>query len=146
MKIKKQQDLYGFRFADVILRLIDYPDEPDFEAKILLDALYSDSPALSTEQNKKLYEAIAEEYLHIVNKRERLEAIRKNVFLNALQVKFAYALTCHKSQGGQWAAVFVDQGYLTDEKINIDWLRWLYTGITRSQEELYLVNFNQSFF
>ncbi|MES2797088.1 MAG: AAA family ATPase [Bacteroidota bacterium] len=146
MKIKKQQDLYGFRFADVILRLIDYPDEPDFEAKILLDALYSDTPALSTEQNKKLYEAIAEEYLHIVNKRERLEAIRKNVFLNALQVKFAYALTCHKSQGGQWAAVFVDQGYLTDEKINIDWLRWLYTGITRSQEELYLVNFNQSFF
>jgi ATP-dependent exoDNAse (exonuclease V) alpha subunit len=146
MKIKKHHEMYGFRFADVVLRLIDYPDEPEFEAKIVLDALYSDTPALSSEQNKALYEAVAEDYTEIVNKKERLEAIRKNEYLNALQVKFAYALTCHKSQGGQWAAVFVDQGYLTDEKINIDWLRWLYTGITRSQEELYLVNFNQSFF
>ncbi len=146
MKIKKQQEMYDFRFADVVLRLVDYPDEPEFEAKIVLDALYSDTPALSSDQNKKLYEAIAEDFSEIVNKRERLEAIRKNEYLNALQVKFAYALTCHKSQGGQWAAVFVDQGYLTDDKINTDWLRWLYTGITRSQEELYLVNFNQSFF
>ncbi len=146
LKIKKHYEMYGFRFAEVVLRLIDYPDEPDFEAKIILETLYSDSPALSTEQNKKLYEAVAQDYTEIVNKRERQEAIRKNEFLNALQVKFAYALTCHKSQGGQWAAVFVDQGYLTDEKINTDWLRWLYTGITRSQEELFLVNFNPSFF
>lgn len=146
MKIKKQQEMYDFRFADVVLRLVDYPDEPEFEAKIILDALYSDTPALSSDQNKKLYDAVAEDFSEIVNKRERLEAIRKNEYLNALQVKFAYALTCHKSQGGQWAAVFVDQGYLTDDKINTDWLRWLYTGITRSQEELYLVNFNQNFF
>ena len=138
--------MYGFRFVDLILRLVDYPDEPEFDAKIILDALYSDTPALSNEQNKALYEAVAEEYSHIVNKRERNEAIRANPYLNALQVKFAYALTCHKSQGGQWSAVFVDQGYLTDDKINTDWVRWLYTGITRSTEELFLVNFNQSFF
>ncbi len=146
MKIKKHQDMYGFRFVDLILRLVDYPDEPEFDAKIILDALHSDTPALSTTQNKALYEAVSEEYNHIVNKRERNEEIRKNEYLNALQVKFAYALTCHKSQGGQWAAVFVDQGYLTDDKINTDWLRWLYTGITRSTDELYLLNFNTNFF
>jgi ATP-dependent exoDNAse (exonuclease V) alpha subunit len=146
MKIKKHQDMYGFRFVDLILRLVDYPDEPEFDAKIILDALHSDTPALSPAQNKALYEAITEEYSHIVNKRERNEAIRANAYLNALQVKFAYALTCHKSQGGQWSAVFVDQGYLTDDKINTDWIRWLYTGITRSTEELFLVNFNPTFF
>lgn len=146
MKIRKHQDRYGFRFVDLILRLVDYPDEPEFDAKIILDALHSETPALSQTQNKALYEAVSEDYLDIVNKRERLEAIRKNEYLNALQVKFAYALTCHKSQGGQWAAVFVDQGYLTDDKINTDWLRWLYTGITRSTDELYLLNFNPSFF
>jgi ATP-dependent exoDNAse (exonuclease V) alpha subunit len=146
MRIKKHQDMYGFRFVDLMLRLVDYPDEPEFDAKIILDALHSDTPALSPAQNKALYEAVTEEYSHIANKRERNEAIRANAYLGALQVKFAYALTCHKSQGGQWSAVFVDQGYLTDDKINTDWVRWLYTGITRSSEELFLVNFNQSFF
>ncbi len=146
LKIKRTQEMYGFRFANVVLRLVDYPEEPQFEAKIILDALYSDQPALSTAQNKALYDAVCLDYVDIVNKKERNEAIRANEFLNALQVKFAYTLTCHKSQGGQWPAVFLDQGYLTEDKINSDWVRWLYTGITRATQELYLMNFNEKFY
>jgi ATP-dependent exoDNAse (exonuclease V) alpha subunit len=146
LKIKRTTDMYGFRFADVVLRLVDFPDEPEFEAKILLDTLYSDSPALPQAKNKELYEAVLQDYAEIVNKKERMEQMRSNEFLNALQVKFAYALTCHKSQGGQWPAVFLDQGYLTEENITPDWMRWLYTGMTRASQELYLMNFHARFF
>jgi ATP-dependent exoDNAse (exonuclease V) alpha subunit len=146
LKIKRIQEMYGFRFAQCVLRLIDFPNEPEFEAKIILDALYSDSPALSAIQNKELYDAVCLDYAHIVNNRERQAAIRKNEFLTALQVKFAYALTCHKSQGGQWPAVFLDQGYITEERINAEWIRWLYTGMTRASSELFLMNFNDKFF
>lgn len=145
-KIRRTEELYGFRFATVVLRLIDYPEQEEFEAKIMLDTLYSDTASLSRDQNRNLYEAVQEDYMHIVSKRERNEAMRKDPYLNALQVKFAYALTCHKSQGGQWAAVFVDQGFLTEDQVNQEFVRWLYTGITRATDEVFLVNFYPRFF
>ncbi len=145
-KIRKYHELHGLRFATAILKLVDYPEEGEFEANIILDTLYSDAPALTQTQNKALYNSVAQEYEHVVALTERKAEMRKDPFLNALQVKFAYALTCHKSQGGQWQAVFVDQGYMTDEMLNIEWLRWLYTGITRATKELYLMNFKETFF
>jgi ATP-dependent exoDNAse (exonuclease V) alpha subunit len=108
--------------------------------------LYSNTPALSRDENRALYESVSQDYEHIVNKKERNEAIRKDPYLNALQVKFAYALTCHKAQGGQWNAVFIEQGYLTDELINEDFIRWLYTAITRATHEVFLLNFHNDFF
>ena len=101
--------------------------------------------ALSTEDNKKLYNAVRQDYADLHGK-ELKEALRADPYLNALQVKFAYALTCHKAQGGQWEAVFVEQGYLTEENIGVDWVRWLYTALTRATKELYLINFNKNFF
>ncbi|WP_114779248.1 ATP-dependent DNA helicase [Botryobacter ruber] len=141
-KIINFEDMYGFRFADVRLRFVDYPEAEEQEVKIMLDTLTSDSPALPPDQNKKLYEAVLQDYLDIPNKRERSKELKKNPYLNALQVKFAYALTCHKAQGGQWKAVFVDQGFLKEEMINEEFARWLYTALTRSSEELFLLNFN----
>ena len=111
-----------------------------------MDTLYTNTPALSKEDNKTLYESVSADYAHIVNKKERNEEIRKDPYLNALQVKFAYALTCHKSQGGQWPAVFIEQGYLTDEMINEDFIRWLYTAVTRATHEVFLLNFHNEFF
>jgi exodeoxyribonuclease-5 len=143
--IYKHEELYGFRFANVSLRLIDYPDI-EFDCKILLDTLSIESAALTSEQNRKLFDAVAEDYQEIRSKKKRWEKIRENPYFNALQVKFAYAVTCHKAQGGQWKAVFVDQGYLTEEMLNVEFLRWLYTAFTRPTERLYLVNFNKEFF
>jgi len=146
MKIRNFEDRYDLRFATLELRLLDYPEEPYFEAKVLLEPLYSSGPSLSREQYKHLYDQVAEEYADLANKAERLEHIRKDPYLTALQVKFAYALTCHKAQGGQWKAVFIDQGYLLEDQVDMDFLRWLYTAITRASEEVYLVNFSSSFF
>ncbi|WP_439489951.1 ATP-dependent DNA helicase [Algoriphagus sp.] len=146
MKIRSFEELYGLRFATLELRLLDYPDEPNFEAKVILDTLYSPSPSLTRDQYRSLYQQVSEDYADIASKKERMELIRKDPYLNALQVKFAYALTCHKAQGGQWKAVFVDQGYLTEDKVDREFVRWLYTAITRATDELYLVNFSQSFF
>ncbi|MBN7815857.1 ATP-dependent DNA helicase [Algoriphagus pacificus] len=146
MKIRSFEELYGFRFATLELRLLDYPDEPHFEAKVLLDTLYSPSPSLIRDQYRTLYQQVSEDYADVASKVERMELIRKDPYLNALQVKFAYALTCHKAQGGQWKAVFVDQGYLKEDQVDQDFTRWLYTAITRATEELYLVNFNPVFF
>ncbi len=143
--IYKYEDLYGFRYADVSLRLLDYPDI-EFDCKIILDTLSIESAALNAEQNRKLFDAVAEDYTDIRNKKKRWEKIRENPYFNALQVKFAYAVTCHKAQGGQWKAVFVDQGYVTEEMLNVEFLRWLYTAFTRPTERLYLVNFNKEFF
>ncbi|MDJ1499023.1 ATP-dependent DNA helicase [Xanthocytophaga agilis] len=145
-KVRSFEEMHGFRFANVELTLIDYPEYPSFEAKILLDTLHTVAASLSSEDNKKLYDSVLQDYTHIPRKTERVEAIRKDPYLNALQVKFAYALTCHKSQGGQWSAVFVDQGYLTDENLNAEFLRWLYTAITRATEEVYFMNFHTKFF
>lgn len=146
MKIRKFEEMYGFRFATLELRLLDYPSEPFFEAKVILDTLYSSTPSLSREEYRKLYDQVSEDYADVANKTERMELIRKDPYLNALQIKFAYALTCHKAQGGQWSAVFVDQGYLQEEKVDRDFVRWLYTAMTRATEELYLVNFSPGFF
>jgi ATP-dependent exoDNAse (exonuclease V) alpha subunit len=142
IKIRSFEDMYGLRFATLELRLIDYPDEPNFEAKIILDTLHSYHPSLTAEQYQSLYKQVSEDYADIANKSERVELIKKDSYLSALQVKFSYALTCHKAQGGQWDAVFVDQGYLTDEMINQDYLRWMYTAMTRAKKELFMVNFH----
>ena len=146
MKIVNFEELYGYRFATLELRLTDYPDVPPFEAKIILDTLHTAQASLSSEDYRKLYEAVKLDYADLAKKSELREALKKDPYLNALQVKFAYALTCHKSQGGQWEAVFVDQGYLTEEMVDREYIRWLYTAITRATKELYLINFNKNFF
>lgn len=145
-KMRNIQELYGFRFADVVLEFLDYPDEEPLSCKVMLDALYSEGPSLSGEDNKRFFTAVMEDYVHLPDRKKKIEELKKNPYYNALQVKFAYAVTCHKAQGGQWDAVFVDQGYLTEEMINTDFLRWLYTAVTRSVKELFLVNFSDSFF
>jgi ATP-dependent exoDNAse (exonuclease V) alpha subunit len=146
LKLKRTEEMHGFRFADAVLRLTDYEDQPEFEAKIMLDTLHTATPSLTQEENKKLYEQVLEDYFFIKSKKERAEALRKDPYLNALQVKFAYALTCHKSQGGQWSAVFIDQGYLPEEQVNGEFIRWLYTAITRATDEVFLMNFHPHFF
>ena len=144
--VGKIQEMHGFRFADVRMRMIDYPDEPEIETRLLLDTIMSEAPALSQEDNKKLYESVLQDYSDIADRRMRLKKVKEDPFFNALQVKFAYAITCHKAQGGQWPCVFVEQGYLTDEMINTEYLRWLYTAVSRATEKLYLVNFNKEFY
>ncbi|HEV7347225.1 ATP-dependent DNA helicase [Telluribacter sp.] len=146
LKIKKTEEIHGFRFADATLRLTDYEDQPPFDAKIILDTLHSPTPSLSNDENRLLYESVMEDYFYIKSKKDRTEALKKDPYLNALQVKFAYALTCHKSQGGQWSAVFIDQGYLPEEQVNNEFIRWLYTAITRSIDEVFLMNFHPHFF
>ncbi len=146
MRVGNIREMHGFRFADVRMRLIDYPDEPELETRLLLDTISSESPALSQADNKKLYESVALDYSDVADRRQRLKKIKEDGFFNALQVKFAYAVTCHKAQGGQWPCVFVEQGYLTDEMINTEYLRWLYTAVSRATQKLYLVNFNKDFF
>ncbi|MEO8795986.1 MAG: AAA family ATPase [Daejeonella sp.] len=145
-KVRNLHEQYGFRFAEIVLELVDYPDEEPLTCKVLLDTLYADTPSLSKENNKKLFDAVMEDYQHIENKRLRMQELKKDPYYNALQIKFAFAVTCHKAQGGQWDAVFIDQGYLTDEMMNTEFLRWLYTGITRSTKELFMVNFSDQFF
>ena len=145
IKIRKYEERFGFHFVNVTLRFIDYKDA-EFDCKIILDTLTSESPSLSPSDQRKLYEEITQDYPEIRNKRQLWDKIRENEYFNALQVKFAYALTCHKSQGGQWKAVFIDHGYLIDEMIDREFLRWIYTAFTRPTEILYLVNFNKEFF
>ncbi|MEZ4901621.1 MAG: AAA family ATPase [Spirosomataceae bacterium] len=145
-RIRREEEVHGFRFATVELQLLDYEEQPPFEAKIFLDTLHSASPSLSQEDNRRLYEAVAEDYQHLKSKKARTEALRQDVYLNALQVKFAYALTCHKSQGGQWNSVFINQGYLPEEQVNREFVRWLYTAVTRATDEVFLMNFHPQFF
>ena len=145
-KIKHFEDMYGFRFADVELSFTDYPDAPNLEAKILLDTLNSNSPSLTEEENKRLFSAIEEDYMDIPNRRDRYKEMKKNPWFNALQVKFAYALTCHKTQGGQWNTVFIDSSLNLKETLEVEDLRWLYTALTRAQERVYFVNFKEEFF
>ncbi len=140
------ENCFGFRFANVSIRLLDYKKNLEFDVKLLLNTLNTESPSLGREDGYKLYEAVWHTYSNIRDKRERKKAVKENPYFNALQVKFGYAITCHKSQGGQWKNVFVDQGYLTDEMINKEYLRWLYTGVTRAVNKLYLTNFHEKFF
>ncbi len=139
-RIHRVYELYGFRFADVLLSFPDY-DNLELEVKLIMNTLHSEAPALSLADQEKLFEQISEDYMHISRKRERIEQIRKDAHFNALQVKFSYAITCHKAQGGQWANVFIDQGYMTDDYVNSDYFRWLYTAVTRATKKVYLVNF-----
>ena len=144
-RIGKYRELYGFRFADVDLKLTDYP-EIEIQTKIMLDTLTSESPSLTWDENQRLFEAVMADYADIGNKRDRIKKVKENPYFNALQVKFSYAITCHKAQGGQWKAVFIDQGWLTDDMLNTEFLRWLYTAFTRPTVRLYLVNFKDEFF
>lgn len=144
LKIKKYHEIYGFHFADVRLRMIDYNIEVD--CKIILDTLTSESPSLTSEQNKNFFYTVYEDYADIKPKKRGYDMVKNNPFFNALQVKFAYAVTCHKSQGGQWKNTFIDQGFIGENNITIEYLRWLYTAITRSSEKVYLINFPDSFF
>ena len=146
MRIGNQEVLYDFIFAEATVRLIDYPQMDTFDVKLLVDTLYSESPALTAEENRKLFENVMEDYEEISSKGKKMELLKKNPYFNALQIKFANAVTCHKSQGGQWQAVFVDQGYLTEEMIDKEYIRWLYTAVSRATEKLYLVNFHPQFF
>ncbi|PTN03142.1 ATP-dependent RecD-like DNA helicase [Mangrovibacterium marinum] len=144
-QIRRYEELYGYRFADVSLQFLDY-DNLEVDCKIFLDTLNIETASLSSADNQKLFHAVAEDYMDIASKKKRWEKIRENPHFNALQVKFAYAVTCHKAQGGQWDAVFIDQGYLVEDMLNKEFLRWLYTAFTRPVKELYLVNFNKEFF
>jgi exodeoxyribonuclease V len=146
MRIRNIEEMYGFRFADVTIRFIDYPDEKDLDVKIILDTLMSESAALPQSENNRLFQAVMADFQDIPSRRERLEKVKASPYFNALQVKFAYALTCHKTQGGQWDTVFIDQGYLNDKMVNIEFSRWLYTAVTRATKKLYLINFEDRFF
>lgn len=145
-KIKRFDEMYGFSFADVELSFIDYPEAPNIEAKILLDTLHSNSASMSEEENRKLFQAVEEDYMDIPNRRERYKEMKKNPWFNALQVKFAYALTCHKTQGGQWSSVFIDSSFNQKDELETEDLRWIYTALTRAQEKVYFVNFKSEFF
>ena len=145
-KIKHFEEMYGFHFADVELSFTDYPDAPNIEVKILLDTLHSNSASLTEEESRHLFQAIEEDYMDIPNRRDRYKEMRKNEWFNALQVKFAYALTCHKTQGGQWNSVFIDSSFNQKEKLEVEDLRWMYTALTRAQQQVYFVNFKESFF
>lgn len=147
MSVRHVQELYGFRFCDATLRFVDYPDEPERDCKLLLSTLVSESPSLTAEEQGRLYEAVMEDYADLPRKADRLAELRRNPYYNALQVKFSYALTCHKTQGGQWRTVIVDQGFLPpDQPLGRDYLRWLYTAFTRATERVYLVGFKEDFF
>lgn len=139
MKVSRRIDLYGFHFATLLLKFPDY-DNYELEATVLLDTLTSEAPALTHDQQEQLFHKIEEDYQDIPLKADRMKAIRQDPYFNALQVKFAYAVTCHKAQGGQWSHVYVDQGYMTDDMLTPDYIHWLYTAFTRATEMLYLVN------
>ena len=138
-RVRREREMYGFRFADVTLRFPDYNDV-ELETTVLLDTLHADTPALPKEQNDKLFYSVLEDYADITIKRERMKKMKSDPYYNALQVKYAYAVTCHKAQGGQWKRVFLDQGYMTEDMLSPDYFRWLYTAFTRATETLYLVN------
>jgi exodeoxyribonuclease-5 len=146
MSITKTQELYGFNFMDIRARLCDYPNYPDIEFKIILESLESEGASMTGEQTRQLYHEVAKDYEDIPNKRARFLKIKSNPFLNAVQVKFSYSLTCHKTQGGQWKVVLIDIGYFDENKMDKEFIRWLYTAVTRATEKVYLVNFDGRFF
>jgi exodeoxyribonuclease-5 len=143
-RIRKYEERYGFRFADMLLRFTDY--DLEVESKVMLDVLHLDTPALPMDKNKELFHNVLSDYLNIKTRRKQYEAVRNDPYFNALQIKFSYAVTCHKAQGGQWERVFIDQGMFNRKEITIDYLRWFYTALTRATERLYLVNFNEGWF
>ena len=144
--IRKYEKLYGFNFAHITIDLVDYPEDPDIDVIVMLDTLESEQAALDYEKYKELYNLISQDYNTIKNTYKRNKAIKEDKYLNALQIKYAYAITCHKSQGGQWKSVFVEQSYFTDEMLTKEYLRWLYTSVTRPSKKLHLINFSDKFF
>ncbi|MFD0962458.1 ATP-dependent DNA helicase [Pseudofulvibacter geojedonensis] len=145
LEIFSFKELYGFRFAEVKVRMVDYPNMADFETVLLLNTIDAETPALSYEDGNKLYQEVMKDYENETSKYKKFQKVKKNKYFNALQVKFSYAITCHKSQGGQWKTVFVEQPYLPNG-VSKDYLRWLYTAITRAEEKLYLIGFKGDFF
>ncbi len=138
-RFRNERQLYGFRFADATLRFPDY-DNMELDVTVLLDTLQSEAPALTRQQQEQLFNAVWEDYPEIRDKRERMKRLRQDPYYNALQIKYAYAVTCHKAQGGQWQHVYIDQGYVTEEMLTPDYFRWLYTALTRATEKVFLVN------
>ncbi len=146
LRYKETEDIYGFRFADADVQLVDYPEEKELNVKLLLNTITSNAPGLLEKENLELFANVEESYMEYPNRRTRLNKIKGNPYYNALHVKFSYAMTCHKTQGGQWKKVFIDKGYLKDNIANIEFLRWLYTATTRATEHLYLIGFNSEYF
>nr|MBP7472907.1 AAA family ATPase [Prevotella sp.] len=142
-RVRNIRSLYGFSFADVLLQFPDY-DNYELEATVILDTLTSNSPSLTMEQQEELYKNVMEDYQDVALKQDRMKELRQNDCFNALQIKFAYAVTCHKAQGGQWPHVYVDQGYMTDDMLSPDYIHWLYTAFTRATDKLFLVNWPSS--
>ena len=142
-RIRNERSFYGFRFADATLQFPDY-EYKEMEVTVLLDTLQSEAPALTRQQQEALFNGVWEDYPELTNKRERMKCLRQDIYYNALQVKYAYAVTCHKAQGGQWEHVYIDQGYITEEMLTPDYFRWLYTAITRATEQVYLINWPDS--
>lgn len=145
LRIKNTIELYGFRFANVTVRMIDYPNQIPFETVLLLDTITSESPSLTYEESNRLYEEVIKDFEGEKQQYKKLLKVKASPHFNALQVKFSYAVTCHKSQGGQWNTVFIEQPYLPNG-IDRDYIRWLYTAITRAKEKLYLIGFKDDFF
>ena len=138
-RVRHVHELYGFRFAEVTMQFPDY-DDYELTAIVILDSITTEAPALTREQQEKLYNAVLEDYADIPRMADRLKKLKTDRYYNALQVKFAYAVTCHKAQGGQWAHIYLDQGYMTDDMLTPDYIHWLYTAFTRATEKLFLVN------
>ena len=141
-RISKRETLYGFNFAECTLKFTDYENEPELQVKVITDSLFSETPALSPAQQQSLYEELMLDCVDEPDKWKKLAYLKSSPYFNALQIKFAYAVTCHKSQGGQWPCVFIDHGYLTNEQLNLNFIRWLYTALTRATDRVYLINFN----
>ena len=145
-RILRIQERHGFRFAKAEVNLVDYSDEPEFETFLLLDCIYVDGPSMTYDDGNRLYKSVEQDYLHIKTKYKRFQAIKADPYFNALHVKFAYAITCHKAQGGQWKNVFIEQGYLPDNTVDKEYLRWLYTAFTRAVDKVYLIGFKSNFY
>lgn len=146
VRVNKMEEIYGFYFAEAEIRLIDYPDEKEITVKLLMDTLETPGPGLSAADRQRLFDEVEKDYQSIPNRRKRLAEMQKDPYFNALHIKFAYAMTCHKTQGGQWPVVFVEQGYVNKDQLDIEYLRWLYTAFTRATSKVYLLNFNAEFF
>ncbi len=145
LEIRNIKELYGFKFANVKIRMVDYPDQKPFDTVLLLDTISSESPSLTYEESNKLYEEVMKDYEHETTKYKKFQKVKENEYFNGLQVKFSYAITCHKSQGGQWNTVFIEQPYLPNG-IDKDYIRWLYTAMTRAKDKLYLIGFKDDSF
>ena len=145
LEIFSIKELYGFKFAEVKVKMVDYPNQIPFETVLLLDTIMAETPSLSYEDGNRLYQEVMKDYADEKSKYKKFLAVKNNKFFNALQVKFSYAITCHKSQGGQWNTVFVEQPYLPNG-IDKEYLRWLYTAVTRAKHKLYLIGFKNDFF